>query len=80
MMKEKSKVYYSFRFPDGNKNEGLFAEFLPGPDGISLYASEHAYSISEEYDYAKDLLKEILLENKDVQLEIVKVEVTLSTC
>lgn len=73
------KEFYSFRFPDDDENEGWFAEFLPGPDGdVTLFASQYPHPISETLEEAQEGLKDLIEENSDIALEIVKIELQIT--
>lgn len=70
------KEFYAFTFPKGTENEGLFAEFLPNPEDqmtVNLYASEYPHPVSKDLEETKKIQKELLSENSDMPLDIVKV-------
>ncbi len=67
--------FYTFRFPKEHEHSELFAEFLPEADGesVTLFASLYPHPIAETLEEAQESLTELLQENKDLSLDIIKV-------
>jgi len=72
-------TFYTFRFPEEHEHFGCFAEFLPDPGvddndfSVTLFASMYPHPIAETEEEAKQALDDLIQENDDINLEIVKV-------
>lgn len=71
-------IFYTFRFKESEEeSSGMFAEFLGEEEGddmsVTLFASEYPHFISENLDDAKETLSQVMQENPELMLEIVKV-------